>query len=50
MLATRCKDFSNHRFEFHKRRQLFIRTHNEALSDARLAIQIIQPSRSSAEM
>jgi hypothetical protein len=34
-LASLSKQFAgsvNHRFEFHKHRQLFIRTHNKALS------------------
>jgi hypothetical protein len=43
---------TGHQLEFHKRRQLFIGTHNETLSVAAMRvcnIQIVQPSRSSAK-
>jgi len=48
----RCRGFQNlallkpinRRFEFHKRRQLFIRTHNEPL--AVVAVRVSNPDRS----
>jgi hypothetical protein len=41
----------NRRFEFDKRRQLFIRTHNETLSVAAMCVsnEIVRPLESIAE-
>jgi hypothetical protein len=38
----------NRRFEFHKSRQLFIRTHNETLSV--IAVRVCNPDRSPARI
>jgi hypothetical protein len=39
-LSTQKAASPNHRFQFHKRRQLFIRTHNETLSVAAMRVSI----------
>jgi hypothetical protein len=49
-LANRSSQFiasADRRFEFHKRGQLFIRTHNETLSG--IAMRISNPDRSPVE-
>jgi hypothetical protein len=49
MLASLSRQFAvtpNHRFEFHKRRQLFIRVHNETLSV--VALRVSDKDRSPA--
>jgi hypothetical protein len=42
--ARNLKSASNRRFQFYKRRQLFIRTHNETLSI--VAMRVSNPDRS----
>jgi len=50
-LSIKIAAHSNRRFEFHKRRQLFIRTFNERfpLSRCALATKIVPPSESTVE-